>query len=412
MIPNNFDKIDVELNEIYFKNKKNGTFLQAGAFDGISDSITYSYEKQLEWSGILVEPNKHLIPYIKKNRSSKDLILNAGLGQKNQVLQFELLPSRLDSSSFVLNQEKKEKLKSIGFNGQSYKEYMQVLSYDSIIKISGLNKIDIAVIDIEGLQNVVLKNIINSRVKPTFVIAEYIHSDKDELKDIMIKNYDNILTINKDIIFKKRYNVFIITRCCRPDNLDRILNNLNKTFQNTEFNFTWLIACNAKFLNQNHVDLLNKTLVPKDNRNVVLAKLFKPNGCFRFDSDLINMAFFSEEVKNQDYVYVLDDDNIIHENFLNILRKYIESNFDLLTVNIKDYLGNINNLPIFCHTKIDTANMIFNYEYLKNMGGFNCSYINTSYVEDFLTMSKAIQNNAKIIYSQEIGAYYNYLKRF
>jgi hypothetical protein len=45
------------------------------------------------------------------------------------------------------------------------------LSYDSIVKISEFKKIDIAVIDVEGLENVVLNSIVNSSVRPTFVVA-------------------------------------------------------------------------------------------------------------------------------------------------------------------------------------------------------------------------------------------------
>ena len=87
MISNNYDNIDVFLNDYYFHNKQNGTFLQVGAYDGISDSITYSYEKQLNWNGVLIEPNKALISKIKQNRSNKDLILNVGIGGKDEIFK-------------------------------------------------------------------------------------------------------------------------------------------------------------------------------------------------------------------------------------------------------------------------------------------------------------------------------------
>ena len=123
------------------------------------------------------------------------------------------------------------------------------------------------------------------------------------------------------------------------------------------------------------------------------------------------MIFFQGETNNSDFVYILDDDNIIHENFLNILEKYIQNQFDVLTININDWCGNINNLPVLCDKRIDTANMIFSYNYLKNNGGFVCSLKGSPYIQDCLTFSRAIQNNDRIVYSQEIGAYYNYLRR-
>ena len=227
----------------------------------------------------------------------------------------------------------------------------------------------------------------------------------------MRKNYDLMLQINKDLVFRKRYNVFIITRCCRVENLKKILDNLNSRFNNTQFNFNWLIACNSRFLNQEKVDQLNTILQPLVSRNRVVAKLFHPSGSFNFDSDLLNYAFNSDVFTKQDYVYILDDDNIIHENFLNVIQQNVQNDFDVLTVNIGDWCGNIYNLPVLCDKKIDTANMIFDYKYLKNNGGFVCSLRGERYIEDCLTFSRAIQNNAKIIYSQQIGAYYNYLRK-
>lgn len=40
---NNFDRIDIYLNDLYFHDKRNGFYLEAGAYDGIGDSITYAY---------------------------------------------------------------------------------------------------------------------------------------------------------------------------------------------------------------------------------------------------------------------------------------------------------------------------------------------------------------------------------
>ena len=40
-----------------FKNKRNGYFLDIGAYDGKTISNTYYLEKELDWKGILIEPN-------------------------------------------------------------------------------------------------------------------------------------------------------------------------------------------------------------------------------------------------------------------------------------------------------------------------------------------------------------------
>lgn len=46
---------DKFLNENFFKNKKNGVFIDIGAHDGITMSNSFFYEKQLGWDGLCVE---------------------------------------------------------------------------------------------------------------------------------------------------------------------------------------------------------------------------------------------------------------------------------------------------------------------------------------------------------------------
>ena len=50
--------------------KKNGFYLEVGAYNGISASLSLRFEKELGWSGLLVEPNPLHYKYLKRNRSS------------------------------------------------------------------------------------------------------------------------------------------------------------------------------------------------------------------------------------------------------------------------------------------------------------------------------------------------------
>jgi FkbM family methyltransferase len=54
----------------YYKNKKNGYFVEIGAWDGISYSNTFLMEK-LGWDGICVEPLPKLYNQLEKNRKCK-----------------------------------------------------------------------------------------------------------------------------------------------------------------------------------------------------------------------------------------------------------------------------------------------------------------------------------------------------
>lgn len=48
---------DVFLNNNYFRNKRNGTYIELGALDGELYSNTKFFQDQLQWSGILIEPH-------------------------------------------------------------------------------------------------------------------------------------------------------------------------------------------------------------------------------------------------------------------------------------------------------------------------------------------------------------------
>lgn len=60
---------DKYLNEEIFKGKKNGIFFECGALDGVKDSNSLFFEREMGWKGICVEANSAVIPDLKKNRS-------------------------------------------------------------------------------------------------------------------------------------------------------------------------------------------------------------------------------------------------------------------------------------------------------------------------------------------------------
>ena len=50
--------------------KKNGYFIEVGAYDGIQTSNTYFFEKNFNWSGICIEANPSIFNSLIKNRKS------------------------------------------------------------------------------------------------------------------------------------------------------------------------------------------------------------------------------------------------------------------------------------------------------------------------------------------------------
>lgn len=58
---------DISLYYNYFQGKKNGYFLEIGAYDGITISNTYFFEKNFNWKGILIEGGEKNCKKLKGN---------------------------------------------------------------------------------------------------------------------------------------------------------------------------------------------------------------------------------------------------------------------------------------------------------------------------------------------------------
>src|SRR6266849_2588341 len=77
--------------------KRDGVFVDVGAYDGIALSNTYYFEKELGWSGICIEPNPLAFESLSQNR--KCVSLNCGVGGQEELLEFLKLPGDLDLGS-------------------------------------------------------------------------------------------------------------------------------------------------------------------------------------------------------------------------------------------------------------------------------------------------------------------------
>lgn len=77
---------DKFMNDNYFKNKKNGKYIELGAIDGILYSNTKYFEDNHKWSGILIEPNKTQYSKLKVNRPNNKLFNNLVSNIKKEVV--------------------------------------------------------------------------------------------------------------------------------------------------------------------------------------------------------------------------------------------------------------------------------------------------------------------------------------
>ena len=158
--------IDKKLIEII--NKKKGFYLEVGAFNGITESISLRFEKELNWRGLLIEPNPVHFKYLKTNRFNNICLNNICLSKK--YLNKKLFIKNLNLMSYIVNKKNKIQftdypLKRINKMAkdaklgdfENYECKIEIL--ENIFEKKKIKIIDLAIIDVEGSELELLNGI-------------------------------------------------------------------------------------------------------------------------------------------------------------------------------------------------------------------------------------------------------------
>ena len=191
-----------------FPNKKNGTFLDIGAFDGIALSNTYTFERDFGWKGVCVEPNPDIFETLKKNRPFSTCVKGAayrfssfGLYRKanGPAMLGGLVEHMSDEHTSRIHRESGNKDDFVDLSVRCYNiNYLLSLAADEF------RRIDILSIDTEGSETQIVSGINFDEFDIKTLIVES-KQDNPELLGIMKKNkYDEVRRTIDDFIFVKK----------------------------------------------------------------------------------------------------------------------------------------------------------------------------------------------------------------
>lgn len=174
----------------FFKNKKNGFFIDIGAHDGISLNNTYFFEK-LGWSGICIEPTPYVFEKLSKNRNCE--LLNIALSDITGEMDFMVLSGYTQMLSSLINNYDPRHINRI--NGEMGIKYEGSLGSKEIIKIKtntfmSLNTpkvIDFVSLDVEGSEMNILRGIDFNEKLIKVITVENNYHDKT-INDILENN--------------------------------------------------------------------------------------------------------------------------------------------------------------------------------------------------------------------------------
>ena len=187
----------------YFKDKKNGFYVDVGCYHPIHRNNTYVLHKK-NWNGINIDTSQfsiELFDYLRPN----DLNYNCAISNKNKFIKlfYQKELSQLSTT-------KKDQAETV-FQGNIKEKEIQAFTLDEILSRDKYknSKIDFLDIDVEGADLKVLEGLSFDKFKPELVCVE-IHAKEIKKSDIynflIDKNYELLWSGVFSHIFKRLYN--------------------------------------------------------------------------------------------------------------------------------------------------------------------------------------------------------------
>ena len=189
---NALNQLDKKMLE--FINYENGFFIECGANDGVDQSNTWYFEKNLNWSGILIEPLSKQFQELKKNRSKKNKFFNLALCS-SEIENTLLMENNDLVSKSVIDSIKTTNSKFESVNSQTLTKILDEVSAPSLIDFFSL--------DVEGFEYQVIKGINFDKYNFKYFLIE---TKNDEVINYLInKNYILIKKLSShDLLFKHK----------------------------------------------------------------------------------------------------------------------------------------------------------------------------------------------------------------
>jgi FkbM family methyltransferase len=271
---------------------RKGFFVEAGANDGITNSLSFQLERRGGWSGILIDPVKENIEMCKKYRSKRNIYIHGALVAEDYKYDkikgnFGLPPGENSAKSKVESLVEKWPPK----NGSISSVEVNAIKFKEIYR----DEIDLFILDVEGYEYEVLKGIDFTK-PPLYFIIE-------------IRKEYNLMDISK-FLYQKGYS-------CVADLDDSKIN---------------MSICNLLFKKMSDIPI-------EMDQNV-----FKHSWDFLLDNSTIVLTGDSNELKNN----ISESDVKAYFNFKGDIFKTSRGDFiiDKLTVKenkitIKDWVINI-----------------------------------------------------------------------
>ncbi|HEY5236510.1 MAG TPA: FkbM family methyltransferase, partial [Rhabdochlamydiaceae bacterium] len=195
------------IHENFFPEKKEGTFVEIGAYDGTTFSNTYFFEKKLGWKGLCIEPNPQAFNRLKNNRDA--ICVQGCISEKPGTVKFLQLSGYCEMLSGIQNKYDPEHVKRIdtelaSHGGAKTEIEVPAFTLNALALKHGIGRIDYLSIDTEGGEWDILNSIDCTTLDIDVISVENNYGDQKIKEFLFSKGYAFIQTLDCDEIYKKK----------------------------------------------------------------------------------------------------------------------------------------------------------------------------------------------------------------
>ena len=184
-VDNKNKPLDLKLDEI-FNEKREGVYIELGAYDGLFQSNTAFFEKYRGWRGVLVEPSYNLYLMCKRNRPQSACFNYACVSEdyKKDYIEGDFL----EGDPMMSVDGKRRNCNNL--------TKVRALPLEKILDKAVIDReIDFLSLDAEGYEFNILKGLNLKKYRPTHMLIEIYETDYTTIVDYL-KSFNYILHSN------------------------------------------------------------------------------------------------------------------------------------------------------------------------------------------------------------------------
>ena len=191
----------------FFKNKRNGFFIEMGAADGVLGSNTYRLERDFGWDGILIEPIKEYHDEISRYRKASH-VFNVCIGENEGTVEFTRIEGYSKLLSGISTQYPPEHKNRIDREVQAMGQQIHVdlvpcKKLITVLKECGVSAVDYLSVDVEGGELSVLKSLCMEQnpIRPILIGCENNYKSAEVYEYLKQFGYVNVGSAGGDDFF-------------------------------------------------------------------------------------------------------------------------------------------------------------------------------------------------------------------